>query len=123
MNQATLERTVTEADTAAALDPSLPPAASTPFVLAIAEGACHAALQDTIKDGELSVGTKAEIEHTMPSRVGALLSATAELQSDKDGRYSFDVRITDDGREVARVSHTRAIVPAKVIFDLLEAGK
>ena len=70
-------------------------------------------------EGELSVGIRAEIEHSAPSRVGAVLVAEAELVDDSKGRYTFEVRVLDDSREVARVGHTRAVVPAAAIMSQL----
>lgn len=120
MEKTNYQRTVTEADTAAALDASLPPAASTPFVLAIAEGACHLALAERIGEDELSVGARAEIEHLAPSPVGAELIASAELVSEEAPKFSFEVEVLEGERTVARVKHTRAIVPRAAILAALE---
>ena len=116
MDQNSLARVVTEHDTAAALDASLPAAASTPFVLALAEGACHGALADRIGEGELSVGARAEIDHLAPSRVGAELLATATLVGENERRFAFDVEVVDEGRVVARVKHTRVVLPEATIM-------
>jgi predicted thioesterase len=120
MEKTTYQRTVTEADTAAALDDSLPPAASTPFVLAIAEGACHKALSERLDADQLSVGARAEIDHLAPSPVGAELVATAELVGEEAPKFEFEVEVREGERTVARVRHVRAIVPRAAIFAALE---
>lgn len=121
MEKSLYRRTVTAADTAAVHDESLPAAASTPFVLALAEGACIQALGGRVGADQVSVGARAEIDHLAPSAVGAELVASAELVEEDDPRYVFDVNITEAGRTVARVRHTRAIVPRSVIAARLNA--
>lgn len=120
MEKTTFQRTVTAADTAAALDDSLPPAASTPFVLALAEGACHMALADRIGPDQLSVGARAEIDHLAPSPVGAELLASAELVAEEAPKFVFEVEVLEGERTVARVKHIRAIVPRAAILAQLE---
>jgi predicted thioesterase len=112
-------RIVGEADTAAAWDPGLPPAASTPFVLGLAELACHAIVAGDLSADELSVGAGARIEHLRPSRVGATLVARARLDRRDGRRLGFTVEVRDAGEVVARVEHDRAIVPRAAILDAL----
>jgi fluoroacetyl-CoA thioesterase len=114
-----IQRVVTLADTAAAWDESLPPAASTPFVLGLAELACHAILAPELTEDELSVGTGATIEHLGASRVGATLVATAQLTARDGHRARFSVEVHDGNRLVGRVDHGRAIVPAQRILEAL----
>ncbi len=113
-------RTVGESDTAAAWDPGLPPAASTPFVLGLAELACHAMIAGELGADELSVGAGARIEHLRPSRVGATLVARARLDRSDGRRLGFTVEVRDAGEVVARVEHDRAIVPRATILAALE---
>jgi predicted thioesterase len=118
-----MQREVTLADTAAAWDPSLPPAASTPFVLGLAELACHAILAPELSEDELSVGTGATIEHLGASRVGATLVARARTTSREGRRATFAVEVHDGARLVARVEHGRAIVArARILAALEEAA-
>jgi len=121
MEKSSFRRVVTEADTAAALDASLPPAASTPFVLSIAERACHEALAGRLDDDQLSVRSRAEIDHLAPSPVGAELVATGELVAEDGPKFNFEVDVRDGDRTVARVKHTRAIVPQAAILARLES--
>ncbi len=112
-------RTVTEADTAAAWGPVFPPAASTPFVLGLAEIACHAAVEADLEEGQLTVGTAATIEHLAPSPVGAELVARATLLDRSGSRLGFEVEVYDGDDRVAHVRHTRAIVGREKILALL----
>jgi len=105
-----LERTVTAADTAAAYGPHFPPAAATPFVLGLAEVACHNAVSGDLEKGEVTVGTRAVVEHLAPSPVGATLSVRAALRERQGRRLLFDVEVFDGDDLVARVEHGRAVV-------------
>lgn len=121
MSHASRTQRVTAADTAARFGANFPEAAATPFVLGLAEVACHEAVQATLADGEVTVGVRATIEHLLPSPVGAELRADAVLVQ-RDGRLlAFEVLVYD-GREVcARVQHDRAIVLSQRIIDRLAA--
>ena len=107
---ATLTGTVTANDTAAMFGPDFPAAASTPFVLGLAEVACHSAVASRLKAGEITVGMRALIEHLLPSRVGTELSATARLVRRTRNRLYFHIEVSDGAEVVARVKHVRAVV-------------
>lgn len=83
---------------------------ATPTVLAFAEGACVDCVADVLDEGSTSVGTWAEIHHRKPSPVGAEVEWRAELTEVDGRRLSFEVAVTQDDDEVARVSHRRAVV-------------
>ena len=84
-------RTVTADDTAAAWGDAFPPAASTPFVLGLAEVACHELVADRLADDEITVGVAAEIEHLAPSAIGASLVASPRLTSESGRALEFAV--------------------------------
>ncbi|MCZ4585957.1 thioesterase [Rhodococcus opacus] len=118
---AELSRTVTENDTAAAFGDPFPKAASTPFVLGLAEVACHNAVADGLAEGEITVGTFATIEHRLPSPIGAILTARAEL-TDRDGRrLRFTVNVYDGDEICASVEHHRTVADADKISARLAA--
>ncbi len=108
-----LAATVTERDTAMSFGNDFPAAASTPFVLGLAEVASHEAVRSTLSPGEITVGIRALIDHTAPSRVGATLVARSRLVRRSGRRLYFDIAVEDDGAVVARVKHQRAIVDAE----------
>jgi fluoroacetyl-CoA thioesterase len=105
-----LERIVTDADTAAGFGPGLPAAASTPFILGLAEVACHRLLLADLGDGEMTVGARATIDHLAPSPVGSTLVVTASLERAEGRRRHFQVEVHEGGVMVARVDHVRAVV-------------
>jgi predicted thioesterase len=119
--QGTTTATVGPGDTAEAYGPELPPAASTPFVLGLAELACHRAVAGELAPGDITVGTAATIEHRAPSPVGATLVASARLVERDGRRLAFDVDVRQDDVTVATVRHARAVVSRQRILDRLAA--
>jgi fluoroacetyl-CoA thioesterase len=83
--RASITAEVTPADTAAELGSGDLPVLGTPRLLALAEGACVAAVAPQLKSGQTTVGTAVSIEHKRPSPVGAAVEVEAEL-TEVDGR-------------------------------------
>lgn len=108
--EASLARTVTTSDTAAGFGPDFPQAASTPFVLGLAEVASHNVVRGDLAPGDITVGVRAEIEHLAPSPVGAELTARSRLVARRGRRLFFYVEVLDGNNIVARVKHQRAVV-------------
>jgi fluoroacetyl-CoA thioesterase len=101
---------VTAADTASAFGPEFPAAASTPFVLGLAEVAAHRSVSATFADGETSVGTRSVVDHRAPSPVGTELIVRSRLAG-RDGRKrEFDIEVYDGADLVATIRHHRAVV-------------
>jgi predicted thioesterase len=109
-DSASVTVTVTEADTARALGSGDVDVLGTPRVLALAEAATVRAAAASLAPGQTSVGTRVELDHLAPSPVGATVRADAELVYRSGRRLTFDVRLTQDGREVAAGRVVRAIV-------------
>ena len=107
---ASVSATVTEADTARALGSGDVDVLGTPRVLALAEAATVRAAAASLAPGQTSVGTHVELDHLAPSPVGATVRADAELVYRSGRRLTFDVRLTQGGREVAAGRVVRAIV-------------
>lgn len=116
-----LTRTVGENDTASSFGEHFPLAASTPFVLGIAEVACHNAIAEHLTQDEITVGTYASIEHHLPSPVGAQLTTTATLVEREGRRLEFNVEVRDGDDLCAVVHHRRAIASAEKIAARLAA--
>jgi predicted thioesterase len=108
--KASADLVVTEAHTALALGSGDVAVLSTPAILALAEGACVAAIAADLPDGETSVGAWAEIEHMRATPVGASVSAHALLLGHHKRRLEFSVTVEADGQEVAKVRHRRILV-------------
>jgi fluoroacetyl-CoA thioesterase len=114
MTGSTLIFTVTDADTAEAMGSGTLPVLATPRLLAWCEAATCVALEPVLGDGETSVGTRVELEHSRGSRVGARIEVTASPIF-RDGRlHRFSVVAREaDGGVVGTGEVTRVVVDAE----------
>jgi predicted thioesterase len=97
--RASVRLVVGEADTAIEAGSGDVPVLATPRMLALAEGACVAALEPQLGPEMTSVGTAVSLEHRRASPVGAEITVEAEL-TEVDGRrlvFSFIVRQSPPG--------------------------
>jgi fluoroacetyl-CoA thioesterase len=108
--QAAFRYTVTEADTAAAVGSGEVPVLATPRVLALAEQATVAAVAGALEAGATTVGTRVELDHLAPSRIGAELEVEAVLEQVVGRRLQFAVRVAGGHRPVARGRIIRVMV-------------
>jgi len=111
---ATLQFTVTDADTAIAVGSGSLPVLGTPRLLAWCEAATCAAIDPTLPTGSTSVGTRLELEHVAASAVGQEVEVTASA-SYADGRlHRFTVAARNvGGKLVATGEITRVVVDAE----------
>lgn len=119
---ATLDRAVTEDDTAVAIGSGSLPVLGTPRLLAWLEAATCAAIEPALVDGQTSVGTRVGIEHVAPSPVGAAVEVFATVVH-VDGRLvRFSVAARQDGRLVGSGEVTRVVVQAERFLARLDDG-
>ncbi len=114
---ATAQITVTGNDLASALrfeaDDEFPPVFATARLVALMEVAAARLLRPILKRGEHSVGVTVDIVHTAATPVGGTVIATATYVG-RDGKlFMFEVLAADDGGEVGRGTHKRAIVSSE----------
>ena len=110
---ATLERTVSDDDTAEAVGSGSLPVLGTPRLLAWCEAATCAAVAPCLEDGQTTVGTRVSIEHLAPAPVGSVLSISASTVH-VDGRLvRFSVAARQDGKLVGSGEVTRVVVDAE----------
>jgi fluoroacetyl-CoA thioesterase len=109
-HSASITATVTDSDTARALGSGDVNVLGTPRALALAEAATVRAAAASLATGQTTVAIHVELDHLAPSPVGATVRADAELVYRSGRRLTFDVRLTQDGREVATGRVVRAVV-------------
>ncbi len=109
---ATLEHTVTSADTALAVGSGSLPVLGTPRLLAWCEAATCAAIGPALAEDQTSVGTRVTLEHLAPSAVGAALVVTASIVHVDGKLVRFSVAARQDGRLVGSGEVTRVVVDA-----------
>jgi fluoroacetyl-CoA thioesterase len=119
---ATLERTVTEDDTAEAVGSGDLPVLGTPRLLAWCEAATCAAVEPCLAEGQTTVGTRVTLEHLAPSPVGAVLRLSAGT-THVDGRLvRFSVAARQAGKLVASAEVTRVLVDAERFMARISGG-
>lgn len=102
--------TVSASETAAQMGSGDVPVLGTPALLALAEGACVAAIREDMGEGMTSVGSWAEIEHEKPTPVGQAVDAEATLIGHHGRRLEFNVIVRQGEEIVARIRHRRVLV-------------
>lgn len=107
---ARVELTVTDADTAQAMGSGDVPVLGTPRVLALAEAATVVATAARLSPGTTTVGVRVEVDHTLPTPVGATVAAEATLAKVDGRRLLFEVTVTEGGRVVAEARVERMLV-------------
>ena len=113
----TVTYTVRESDLASAL--TLEPADGFPRVFAtsrmvsVMEVAAARILRPLLGPGELSVGITIDVTHTAPTPTGGTVRATATFVGREGKKFLFDLVAEDDGGEIGRGRHQRAIVAAE----------
>lgn len=117
--EATLDFTVTDGDTAAAVGSGSLPVLGTPRLLAWCEATTCAAIDPTLDAASTSVGTRVDLEHAGASAVGQRVKVTA-WASHVDGRlHRFTVaarNVAADGTEgklVGTGEITRVVVDSE----------
>ena len=105
---------VSEADLASSLgfeggDP-FPAVFATARMVALMELAASRVLRPYLEGDELSVGVTVDIVHTAATPAGALVTATARYVGQEGKLYVFEVSAADDGGEVGKGTHKRAVV-------------
>ena len=109
--RATLTFTVGDDDTARALGSGSLEVLATPRLLAWAEAATCAAIEDEVPESDTSVGTRVTLEHKAASPVGAEVAVTARVVH-RDGRLvRLEVTAVDAAdRVVGHGEVTRVVV-------------
>jgi fluoroacetyl-CoA thioesterase len=74
------------------------------------ETAAARVLQPLLGPGELSVGVTVNITHSAPTSPGILVTANARYLGREGKLFVFEISARDEGGEIGRGSHKRAIV-------------
>jgi 2-hydroxychromene-2-carboxylate isomerase/predicted thioesterase len=83
---------------------------SSPYLIGLLEEASHRAIRDLFEMGEGAVGTRIDVSHLAPAYPGREVLAQARLEAADGQRLRFAVSAFQDGREVMRGTHERAVV-------------
>jgi predicted thioesterase len=114
---ASVDLSVTDSDTAAALGSGDVPVLATPRLIALCEAATLAAVSAHLDAGHTTVGSRVEIDHLAPSAVGAHITATATLAHVDRHRLVFSVAAVEGSRKVAEGTVYRTVVDRQRFID------
>ena len=111
--QASLSFTVTESDTALAVGSGSLSVLGTPRLIAWMEAATCAAIAEQLDAGQTSVGTRVEIQHLAPSRVGAEIEVVASITHVDGKLVRFSASAKQDGKPIGSGEITRVVVDSE----------
>jgi len=114
---ASVELTVTDADTAIAFRSGDVPVLATPRILALVEEAAVAALDGELDPGTSTVGMRVQLEHISPTAVGGRVTAEATLEKVEGRRLLFHVSAKDERGLVSAGKVTRVVVDVERFLD------
>jgi predicted thioesterase len=83
---------------------------ATPALIGFLEDVSHRAIQDCYDEGEVSVGTKVDVEHLAAAPLGQPIDTTAEVIGLQGRRVDLKVEARQDGRLIMQGRHQRAVV-------------
>ena len=107
-----LEQVVTEELTAAAVGSGLLPVFGTPFMIGMMENAAQTVLGNFLEEGQGSVGTHLDVNHTAPTPIGMKVAVEAEITNVSENGKIIDFKLTawDEKGPIGNGTHTRAII-------------
>jgi len=82
----------------------------TPFLIGYFENAAHRAIQPSCEVGEVTVGTRIEVDHLAAALPGRSIVAVAEVIAVDGRRISFAIEVRQGERLLMKGRHNRAII-------------
>ena len=93
---------------------------STPSMIALMEKAAYTLAQESLAEGESTVGTQMNVDHVKASKIGETITAKAILTEIDGRKLTFDVSATDSaGNTIGRGVHTRFIIQVEKFLSRL----
>jgi fluoroacetyl-CoA thioesterase len=83
---------------------------STPALIGFLEQTSHHAILPFVEAGEVSVGTRVEVDHLAAAFLGRPVSATASVAGTEGRRVTFEVEVHQGEKLVMKGRHVRAVV-------------
>jgi predicted thioesterase len=97
-------------ETAAAVGNAGVEVVGTPFLIGYFELAADRAIRPYCEPGEVSVGTRIEVDHLAAAVPGRLVSAEARVVATEGRRIDFAVEVHQGARLLMRGKHRRTVV-------------
>lgn len=118
--EATVEKIVTENDTAAKLGSGNIKVYATPMMIGLMENSALTAVDDKLGEGYATVGTHVDIKHLAATPVGVKVKATAKLTKVEGKKLYFEVKAYDEKKKIGEGTHTRYIINTKEFLDRIQ---
>ena len=83
---------------------------ATPAMCALMENAAMMAVTTHLEEGQTTVGTALNIEHSRATKVGEVITATAVLTEINGRELQFNIAARDEVGVIGEGTHTRFIV-------------
>ena len=82
----------------------------TPALIGCMEDTAKTLMDEDLKEGESSVGTKVSTSHVKASKVGAEITVEATLVKQEGRMYDFVIKAFENGVLIGEGEHTRAVI-------------
>ena len=109
----TVTETVNEKITAEKVGSGSLPVFATPMMVALMEKAACKALENSLDEGNTTVGTKVDVEHVAATPVGMEVTVTATVTAVDGRKISFSVEAFDEAGLIGKGTHDRFVVGAE----------
>lgn len=93
---------------------------STPHLIGFLEMACHYNIVSLLGPGEATVGTRVEVEHVGAALPGRALECSSRVVAFDGRKLIFSIHAAQNGREIMRGRHERAVVRLERFLEKLE---
>lgn len=118
-SSATVDLSVTDADTAISMRSGEVPVLATPRLVALFEEAAMQAIAGQLDANETTVGMRVQVDHLAPTAVGEVVTAEATLVDVEGRRLTFTVSAKDHRGLVGAGKVTRVVVDLERFLDKL----
>lgn len=109
-DSASLTFTVTDGDTAIAMESGDVPVLGTPRLIAWCEAATCEAIAAGLDEGSTTVGYQIRIDHLSPTPIGAPVTVSATIAEIDGRKITFAIGASDNEDETASGTITRVVV-------------
>lgn len=96
---------------------------STPSMIALMEHAADRCLAEFLEEGQSSVGSKVDVEHSAATPMGMRVTAYAEIVGFEGRRVDFKVWAEDECGPIGQGHHTRFIINSERFLQKVNAKK
>ena len=94
---------------------------ATPELVRDIEHACRDLLLEHLDEGEDSVGTRVEIDHTGATLLGMTVTVSVTIKSVAGRLVTFEATAADNVEQIAKCTHTRFVVETSKLKERLQA--